>query len=89
VSWVLAPDLMIACALLAGYAWLAVLSVRVRAVHRRLAAHVCGEGHRCARHRVAAAEILRREQARRAGEAAERTEPIPAVEHRHEREEGR
>jgi hypothetical protein len=45
-SWELARDLIIACALLAGYAWLAALSARVRALHRRLATQVCRDTSR-------------------------------------------
>lgn len=41
--WEITRDLVIVCALLAGYGWLAVLSARVRVVSRRLGAHVCRE----------------------------------------------
>lgn len=81
VSWQMARDLMVACALLAGYAWLAVLSTQVRALRRRLAAHVCGEPGRRVRDRdrVHAADLVRRERIRQAREAAERTQPMPVV----------
>ena len=67
--WASTRDLVIACALLGGYAWLAVLSARIRAVSRRLGSHICREpdtggagGHSEGRGRVDAADILRRER---------------------------
>lgn len=73
-------DLVTGGALLAGYAWLGMLSARLRSVHRRLGAHVCGGSHRHFDPRVSAAEILRRERARQPPDgAAERTQPMPAA----------
>jgi len=89
--WAITRDLVIACALLGGYAWLGVLSVRVRGLHRRLAVHVCREpdtgragDHSEGRGRVDAAEILRREQDTPRPmlprvPTAEVTHPIPVV----------
>ena len=39
--WEARPYVIVASGLLAGYVWLTVLSMRVRALHRRLAAHTC------------------------------------------------
>jgi hypothetical protein len=69
-GWESTRDLVIGGALLAGYAWLVVLSARVRVLSRRLGSHVCREadtGGRVGAHaeasgRVGAAEILRRER---------------------------
>jgi len=61
--WEITRDLVIVCALLAGYGWLAVLSARVQALSRRLGTHVCRE----------------RDLARRARAAAETTQPIAAA----------
>jgi len=69
-GWESTRDLVIGGALLAGYAWLVVLSARVRALSRRLGSHVCREAdtggrvgaHAQASGRVGAAEILRRER---------------------------
>jgi len=67
--WEITRDLVFGCVLLGGYAWLAVLSVRVRVLSRRLGSHVCREpdtgragGHSEAGGRVDVAEILRRER---------------------------
>ena len=67
--WEFTRDLVIVCGVLAGYAWLTVLSRRVRVLSRRLGAHVCGDqnrgragGHSEAHGRVDATEILRRER---------------------------
>ena len=63
--WQLVRDLVIGCALLAGYAWLAMLSVRLRAMHRRLATHLCRDDgeHASVPGRITVAEILLRESA--------------------------
>jgi hypothetical protein len=64
VWWEMARDLVVACALLAGYAWLSVLTMRVQSVSRRLAVHVCRkrDGPEQERRLVHANEILRRER---------------------------
>ena len=92
--WAFTRDLVIACALLAGYAWLTVLSRRVRVLSRRLGAHVCGDpnrgragGHSEAHGRVDATEILSRERdtpqpmlpPRRTPAPADTTQPIPVL----------
>jgi hypothetical protein len=92
--WEFMRDLVIICVLLVGYAWLAVLTKRVRVLSRRLGSHVCREpdagraGHRESDGRVEVAEILRRERdtprpmlprARGAPATAEVTEPMPVV----------
>jgi hypothetical protein len=64
--WEITRDLVIVCALLAGYGWLAVLSIRVQVVSRRLGAHVCREPGKAPR-------------ARAAPTAVETTQPITAT----------
>lgn len=41
--WVITRDLVITCTFLVGYGWLAVLSIRVRMLSRRLGTHICRE----------------------------------------------
>jgi hypothetical protein len=64
VWWEMARDLVVVCALLVGYVWLSVLTLRVQALSRRLAVHVCRkrDGPEPERRLVHANEILRREQ---------------------------
>ncbi len=66
VWWEMARDLAVTCLLLVGYAWLSVLTLRVRSVSRRLALHVCRKptvgGPEQERRLVHANEILRRER---------------------------
>lgn len=64
--WEITRDLVIVCALLAGYGWLAVLSARVQALSRRLGTHVCQEPRTAPR-------------ARQTPTAAETTQPIAAA----------
>jgi len=55
--------LALSAGLLGGYAWLAVLAVRVRSLHRRLAVHVCRDPQPVvARRPVTVAELLERER---------------------------
>ncbi len=39
------PGLLVVAAMLATHAWLAVLTRRVRKLHRRLSLHICPEAH--------------------------------------------
>jgi hypothetical protein len=77
--WEVARDLVIVCAFLAGYGWLAVLSARVRVVSRRLGAHVCREPGKAPR---ASGPPGKAPRARGAPTAVETTQPITAAQAR-------